>query len=134
MQGRVVTAWHQAGRAIPDSLGHDGESLCQGTPQKWASAYFVARLSFTGNSCAPMLEGVGSLLRVSPNHRENKESHCQESCFPPNTVEEHIKFTVPYRGTAINILQEQSRRQEQASLGLFVFLSRSENWPVTKAT
>lgn len=45
MQGRVVTASHQACRAIPDSFGHDRESLCQGTPQKWASAYFVARLS-----------------------------------------------------------------------------------------
>lgn len=27
MQGRVVPAWHHACRAIPDSLGHDGESL-----------------------------------------------------------------------------------------------------------
>lgn len=46
MQGRIFTAWYHACRAIPDSLGYDGESLCQGTPQKWASAYFVAHLSF----------------------------------------------------------------------------------------
>lgn len=93
-----------------------------------------ACLPLTGNSCAPMLEGIRSLLIVSPNHGENKESHCQEPCFPPNTVEEHIKFTVPYHGTAVNISQEQRRRQEHASLGLFVFLSHLENWSVARAT
>lgn len=82
----------------------------------------------------PMPEGVGSLLIETPNHAENKQSHCKEPSFPPNTVEEHIKFTVPYPWTVTNILQEQGRRQERASLVLFVFLSHLENWSVARTT
>lgn len=88
----------------------------------------------SGNSCDSVPEGVGSLLIATPNHGENKQSHCKEPSFPPNIVEEHINFTVPYPGTAINILQEQGRRQEQASLVLFVFLSHLENWSMARAS
>lgn len=72
----------------------------------------------TGSSCDPMLEGVRSLLIVSPNHGENKQSHWRE-LFPSQYCRDAHQIHTPLSWDSHKHLL---RTEQKARTGKFGFI------------